>query len=443
MPHIVEFLTPAFSHYRPVRVDLDYLKINYNNNRIRADGLRDAIELSHLEKADSAETLPINDYTLNRMANRVFDAAISSSSLAIVECGGPVGAPDVSLSSLIENGIVPAQYVFADPIAALKTIRSFCETLREPPNPESVRAVVLEKSVNRILSIMSASRTDGNPIPHNATFEYANDKKGSEDYIFIPGYYPGYEGDDMDVPSFALCREAMSTSAKTNPSGLDALKGPVFAYGSSRNNFEIDIDDIESMVCSDFLNDPDAVIERRTDGLGWDEMWDDRATCRASDILDSVETETLKTRLRPVLDQIIETICQSKENLDDEAIGQAVEDQFAKNRQVIQDILNQWNSEQTAHDFSLNDRTIVTFAPGLTRQGIIDALIASAHTGLETIATLRQTTDGPEILPWESQAAQNLERAHIIMMEPPVQPKPVILQPSPNNDPASAPSMTP
>ncbi len=444
MPHIVEFRATAFPHYRPIRVDLDYLKIGYVNSRARSDGFRDAIEMAHLEVPESVEKLPIPEYRLNVMAHRIFQGAIASSMLAIVESGGPKGAPDVPLSNILKNGMVPLKYVFADPIAALQTVRDFGANLKVSPTPESVEMVILAENVNRIINIMSSSGLYESPIPANAVFEYAKDKTGREDFIFIPGNYDEYAGEDENTPAFVSRRQALLTSAKKNPSGLDALKGPVFAYGSRRDDFQIDIDDIESMVSSDYLNDRDIVEDTRTDGLGWEEMWDDRATCRAEGILDSVETETLKERLRPTLDRIIENIGNvTDDDSSDEDVEQAITHQFAENRKIIQDILDQWNSEQTAHDFSQNDREIVTFTPGLTRQGIIDALTTSAHAGLEAIATLRQATGGSAAVPWETLATQNLERAHAVMMAPPPsQPKPVALPPLSEPSQTQAPAPT-
>lgn len=434
MPHIIEFTTSAF-HGGPqtkIKLDLDFLQAGVIN-RIANLARQPLVTIAGVkipeDKTGREYEAAIS--RINRYARNVLHGACLAFPLSVV------ATKDMNVAaSIFRRGTFPNMVSFTDPEACIKTLGSlFSENINSQFSPEIIKQVNLTNGVMQILHSISFGNDD-TILPFDAKICSINDSEN--EFLFLPATYPGFDGDNDDLSTFIKQSTAKKASKHLNPTGKDALRGPVFAYGSIVQMFTIDLEDIKSMVDTDFLNDREAVEEEKTNGLDWSSMWDDRACGRGEGILDTVDTHILKDRLRPLLDTIIVNVTNACLGSNDcEKMSDAVTEQFDAYHSEISAIIDQWNKEQIAFDYLRDNKSIVTFAPTkMNRTQIVDALISSAQNGLEDIATIRKEI-GADTSPWETLASQWIEQSHIAMMTPKPEPE-AINAATPSDEPEPA-----
>ena len=422
MPNIIEVKSPHID--KTMKIDLDLLLGNGNressdNPKLirRFDGLEEKIK----SKPDTLH-LPI---ILSHNIYSLLNEAYYHSPLAIIDADEPTFTSFLEPQSLeTEKG----KYSFVDSAAGFATINAVKDTMRPNRSASQSETVRLSQAVNNIIHIMSCFHLDRGVKPSEIEISYVGRDLGDDDFIDVPGIFRSLdklrsqteENHSLWDSSFVSRACALESCKIENPTGLDATKGPIFGYSVKRSKFTVHSKDITSMI--------EQTIEDRQDYLDWKEVWKyiicgydknilNRLEIRDRlEILDRVETRSLQERLAPIIDPIFSAMENVISRTSDiRLIGNALKPIMANAKEEIASVVNQWNTEQSLYQYSVNKSSILTFKEGLSLRQITDTLYDSAKNALEQIAMMPR----PDNLnrPWEAFAARKLEAAHTAMLD--------------------------
>ena len=392
MPNIVEIKSSQTD--KTIKIDLDFLVGRGNHAPRNSSRL--------VRQFEGQETRGQGDPLLSMTIFQLIDEAYTSTPLAIVDTDRQ------TFDAFGEKSVLTChrdEFSFVDPAAAFATIKAVRNTLDQNlPTPQA-EMLRLSSAVSNIIRIMTNSGLNISPILPNAEISYVGQKVGDDDFMFIPGIFHSLTSADEN-PAFFSRAGALAVSEIENPTGLDAIKGPIFGYAAERSDFTVQFSDIEDMFENAVLN--------KENRLDWDSTWENLTCGRAESIIDRIETRSLQDRLSPILDPIFETMKDvANETADDDLINDAMKHHLSNAKDEIEGVLAAWNAEQSAYDYSEDQSVILTFKDGLSRQQIIDALHDSAQNALEQIATLRSDD---LTRPWEAYISQRLEVAYTVML---------------------------
>ena len=393
MPNIIEVKSPHID--KTMKIDLDLLfgngnLISHDNSCLirRFDGLEEKIK-SRSDEQLSSLILSQNIYDL-------LTGAYHYLPLAIVDADEPTFA---SFYDPHGQETEKGKYSFVDASVAFATINAVKDTMRRNLSASQSETLRLSQAVNNIIRIMSYFHLDRNAKPSEIEISYVGRDLGNDDFIHIPEKFR----------SLTILRaSALEFYKIENPTGLDATKGPIFGYSVKRSKFTVHSKDITFLI--------EHAIENRQNCLDWKEVWRYIICNHDKNILDRIETRSLQDRLSPIIDPIFNAmgnVTSRTSNIG--LISNALKPIMANAKEEIASVVNQWNTEQSAYEYSVNLSSILTFKEGLSLRQIIDTLYDSAKNALEQIAMMPR----PDNLsrPWEAFAARKLEAAHTAMLD--------------------------